>query len=226
MANKKFYRKRRARRRGRRYKKKTINLVRKELLPSRFFSKLRYVDTFTLDPIAIGIADVVYRINDLYDPYYAIGGHQPLGFDQMMALYKRFHVVGAKVTAKFASADETSARSTIITGLMISSDPTLLTNVSTVIEQPGTVWSYAQLGSDIKRLVNKYSVKKQQGITNLMDNHELSGSDSASPSPSFTDYLHVFAATPPGIADSAPVTVCVQIDYLAVFSDPIQLNQS
>jgi len=207
-------------------RKRRMNLVRKELIPPRFFSKLRYVETFTLDPIAIGIADVVFRANDLYDPYFAVGGHQPLGFDQMMALYQRFFVVGCKVTAKFAAADDTSARSTIITGLFTSSNSTLLTNVGTVIEQPGCVWSYAQLGSDIKRLTTKYSTKKQQGITNLLDNSELSGTASSSPTSSHTDYIHVFAATPPGISDSAPCTVCVQIDYLAVFVDPIQQSGS
>jgi len=203
-----------------------MNLVRKELLPPRFVGKLRYVETIKLDPIAIGIADVVFRANDLYDPYFAIGGHQPLGFDQMMALYKRFHVIGCKVTVKFASSDQTSLDSTTICGVYISSDPTLLTSVNTVIEQPGCRWSYAQLGSSIRALTAKYSTKKQQGITNLMDNHELSGSASASPSTSFTDFIHVFVATPPGIADSAPCTACVQIDYLAVFSDPIQQNSS
>ena len=28
-----------------------------------------------------------YRANDLYDPTYTMGGHQPRGFDELMAVY-------------------------------------------------------------------------------------------------------------------------------------------
>lgn len=196
------------------------------LLPKRHLAKMKYVETFVLDPIAIGIADVVFRANDLFDPYYALGGHQPLGFDQMMQLYKRFYVLGCKASVKFASKDDTSANSTCIVGLMISSDPTLLTNVTTVIEQPKSKWSYVQLGDTVKSLSLKYSTKKSQGVSNIMDNNELSGTNSSSPSVTVTDFIHVFGATPPGLADSSPVTACLTIEYIAIFVDPIQLNQS
>lgn len=214
------------------FKKKRFTRKRKAipkslaLLPRRHLARMKYVETFVLDPIAIGIADVVFRANDLYDPYYALGGHQPLGFDQMMQLYKRFFVLGCKATVKFASKDETSLSSTCIVGLMQSSDPTLLTNVTTVIEQPKSRWSYVQLGDTVKNLSLKYSTKKAQGVTNILDNSELSGTITSSPLTANTDFIHVFAATPPGLADSSPVTACLVIEYIAIFVDPIQLNQS
>lgn len=214
------------------YRKKKFNKRRKAvprslaLLPKRHIAKLKYVETFVLDPISLGIADTLFKANGLYDPYVAVGGHQPLGFDQMMSLYKRFFVLGCKVSAKFASKDASSLDSTCIVGLMISSDATLLTSVNTVIEQPKCKWSYVQLGDTTKMLSQNYSTKKSQGITNILDNAELSGTSAADPGAVHTDYIHVFAATPPGLADSQPVTCCLVIEYIAIFVDPIQLASS
>lgn len=50
-----------------------------------------------------------YRGNGCYDPDVAIGGHQPMGFDQMMQLYKRFYVAGSSIQVDFAGQYQTNA---------------------------------------------------------------------------------------------------------------------
>ena len=218
---KKVYRKKR--RYNRKKKGGKSKLFRNSLLPTRYLGKMSYVESVTLDPAVVGTASLLYRANDLFDPTFSAGGHQPLGFDQMMALYQKFHVIGAKITARFASADTTSNLSTAIVGVHTTSQPTAIGIDTAVLEQPGTSWKYVQLGANIATCSNKYSVKKSQGVKNVLDNYELAGN--VSQSPTVIDYFRVFvqSATP---SDSAPVRITIKIDYIAIFSDPVQQQSS
>ncbi len=64
---------------------------------------VRYHSYDVLDPAAGLVDSVAIRGNGLHDPDVATGGHQPMGFDQMMANYNHYLVVGAKITARFQS---------------------------------------------------------------------------------------------------------------------------
>jgi len=62
--------------------------------PNRRFAKLRYVvHEHTNGPAAGAIVAYEYRANGMYDPECAVGGHQPYGFDQLMAKYNHFTVL-------------------------------------------------------------------------------------------------------------------------------------
>jgi len=62
--------------------------------PYRKFAKLRYVIHENLAGPTVGAINVKqYRANSLYDPEYAVGGHQPMGFDQLMAQYNHYTVL-------------------------------------------------------------------------------------------------------------------------------------
>jgi len=47
-----------------------------------------------------------FRANDLYDPDYAIGGHQPAGFDQLMAQYYHFTVLHSHIAVELLDTIE------------------------------------------------------------------------------------------------------------------------
>jgi hypothetical protein len=62
--------------------------------PTTKYAKLKYTAIETLPNIALGAITVrQWRANDLFDPDYAVGGHQPYGFDQIMAQYNHFTVI-------------------------------------------------------------------------------------------------------------------------------------
>jgi len=74
------------------------------LFPQRLHTKLRYVDELTLSTTAgantFG-AETTYRMNDLYDPYFPVGGHQPYGFDQITPWYFRYIVTKCDIKLTF-----------------------------------------------------------------------------------------------------------------------------
>jgi len=76
-------------------------------MPNTHRCCLRYETGGTSQSLIAGTNRVVIRGNSLYDPEHAVGGHQPMGFDQLIALYNRFRVtasyIEAKVTANTAT---------------------------------------------------------------------------------------------------------------------------
>jgi len=66
--------------------------------PKRKTTILRYVEDFNLDPGNGTSAVAVYRCNNLDDPTYASGGHQPMFFDNYKALYGKYKVNYATIT--------------------------------------------------------------------------------------------------------------------------------
>lgn len=64
-------------------------------LAQTFLTKFRYKDFGQLNPSAGSSAAFIhYRLNSLFDPYYALGGNQPRYFDQLVTdnLYRQYLV--------------------------------------------------------------------------------------------------------------------------------------
>lgn len=47
-----------------------------------------------------GAAEIVFSGNNLYDPNYSGGGHQPMFYDQLTTIYQRWRVTGSRITMK------------------------------------------------------------------------------------------------------------------------------
>lgn len=66
--------------------------------------RMRYVESLDLvSPVAGAISNTQYYCNGLWDPRVAVGGHQPMGFDNAMNYFQFAIVTGAKITVKFSS---------------------------------------------------------------------------------------------------------------------------
>lgn len=49
----------------------------------------------------VSILDFVFRGNSCFDPDFATGGQQPLGFDEWSSFYRRYRVKGAKIRVHY-----------------------------------------------------------------------------------------------------------------------------
>jgi len=74
--------------------------------PLKKFVKLRYVVHEPVTAPAVNsIAVKEYRANGMYDPEFALGGHQPYGFDQLMAQYNHFTVLKSTFNVEVMNAN-------------------------------------------------------------------------------------------------------------------------
>lgn len=195
-------------------------------LPDKYCVKLPYVNApVSLDPGAGTPATLVYKLNSLYDPEDAMGGHQPLGFDQMAAFYRSYTVIGCKATVSFSNSDGTNSQ---YVGAFVhaSNSPTF---VLTTIQEQG-MGSYTSLNARIAghdtataTTVTKWSARKWFGTNNLLSESAVGAQVTADPST--LAYLIVWAYGRSGV-DTSAVAVDVRLEYIAVFYNPQYLPES
>jgi len=103
------YTKRKSRYGGRKYVKRKMKASSRRgntFMSDRYFTKLKYNHfTQVTDPLSgQGYqASVIYRGNGLFDPEQAVGGQQPLGYDQLTSFYQRYRVYAAKIHVRVHS---------------------------------------------------------------------------------------------------------------------------
>lgn len=211
-------------RRRRRYRK-NYQVVRKSPMPLSFKTKLRYVEQLALNPGLAGTAAVnVFNAGGLYDPNTTGVGHQPRGFDQLMPLYDHYVVIGAKITATFAT--RASSLYPTMCGIALRDGSVVDTNPNDYLEGGSVVSGVISPDGTGKCIVTKsisYSPRRFLGRSKPMSDSQLKGSDSANPSEA--GFFHVFCA-PIQAVDEGPVDVLVRIDYIAVFIEPKDVAQS
>jgi len=226
---KRTYRKR-GTRRGRANKNLTVQVARSPISRSTIV-RLKYVDANTMSPSSTTSDWVVLRANSVYDPYYLTGGHQPMGFDQYMTFYQKYMVLGAKITCQFVSDSISSTdiddSFTLTCILKLSSSPTTVSSMTENMENPDVVYKIcnsAQSGSKTV-LVKRMSSKKWFGLSKVKDNESLAGTSGSNPL--YESYFHIgigpFSAVS---ATPRPVRVLYTIEYITLFTQPIQLGQS
>lgn len=71
------------------------------------FAKLQYTDfTAAAEIKEASINTIQWRANDVYDPQYAVGGHQPYGFDQLISMYEHFTVERSRLDVEIMNTGE------------------------------------------------------------------------------------------------------------------------
>lgn len=77
--------------------------------PARKFATLKYCDTVFCSSIpAATLMSYEFRANGMYDPRVAVGGHQPYGFDQLMAQYYHYTVIKSTCVVEAQSSLQNS----------------------------------------------------------------------------------------------------------------------
>ncbi len=188
--------------------------------------KFRYCDQITLDA-GIGIpATHTFVLNGLFDPDAAVGGHQPIMFDELMQFYAHYNVTGAKITATFTSTNTTATNGNAICGIEVSTSVTPTTALNDIFEQGQTVYkTLTALGGPAKVVISrKVSIKKMAGVKNLLDNQDYRGSVAANPAEKI--YAHVFVSGITSGADANSVNVQIMLNQFAIMLEPLPVAGS
>lgn len=221
MPPKKFYKKKSYKKKS--YKKKSYKnnglILSKSPMPTRFYTKLLYTDTYAHTTTVGSTSDCIYSCNGLYDPNITQTGHQPRGFDQIMTMYNHYTVLGAKIKMTLYTDSSLASMATI----SVRDDASTLSGLNDCIE-----YSYG-----VKKLVSQekgqtiltYSVNPNKYLSVLSPIGEDSVKGSVAANPSEQAYFHT-TVTAMDEASSTTVYAIVEIEYICVFTEPNQPTAS
>lgn len=187
----------------------------------------RYLENLGLNTNSGVATTYTFLLNSAYDPNHTGTGHQPLGYDQMAAIFQKYTVVGARVNVRVwnRDADEyvgfaiyfsehASPLSSGIQGLLEQGA------LKYVILPPSTTGG----GGRSHTFSAKVSMKKFFKVSNIMDSDDCRGtSTSNSVRPCF---MHLIMWQPDGGLSNATGSAYVMIDQATVWSGPNTLGQS
>lgn len=204
----------------------------KRLIPKKIVRTLIYSDVVSLDVGAIG--DVVYHnfnAAGVFDPDRSGGGHQPMGFDQLMPLYNQYRVLHCGMTATFsfdASVDPTLIPAAIgVVGIKVSDNAgSLPLKLNALVEQRRARYKYLNYptGSNSIKTV-KYGVVPHKFAGLQWQAAELIGD--ATQDPPLVINISVFASPNDEVTNIPNIWAQVRIHYKVEFSHPeTELAQS
>lgn len=191
------------------------------LFPARTTRRLRYSTNFAIACVSGAVATQVFSANGLYDPDITGTGHQPMGFDQMMLSYNHYTVTNAAITCTMKN----SLTSVPTVAIFVSPSATPITVIDTINEfgmlEQDVLESKGVYGSN-KILKTKCSIRKVQGVKDVIDVTDLSGTAAANPVEQTYFHVQCWDAT----ATTGGANVDCVIEYTAIFSEPRVLSPS
>lgn len=194
------------------------------VFPDRARVILPYSESVTVTSSSIGVAGVyVYSGNGIFDPNITSTGHQPIGFDQMMLFYNHYVVVGARLIATFRSA---TANYGGIAAIAVKGTSTTVTSAERLVEDGYVKYQHLGIPSSstaYQQLKMTHDVAEFQGLVDLVDNPDLSGTSAANPAEETYFHLSYWNEL-----DNTNISaqVHVLIEYEVIFREPRPLTQS
>lgn len=191
-------------------------------LRAQLWTKFIYAETgLSLDPGVAGTTGVrVFSLNSLFDPDVTGAGHQPAGYDQMMAIYEDYLVYGARYKVSCYGTDSSNeyiAGVTATDNLGTASDPRVY------IENGMTQWGLmcakaAGAGERILQFSGYVDLAKLHGQDFKTYIDESQYKATVSQSPTDQGYLHLWVAPANASSDLSTTVWCVEIEYNCVLS--------
>lgn len=198
-------------------------------LPSNQEFLLRYAPQITMNPSSVGSnALYQFRANDLYDPDFTSTGNQPRGFDQLMAYFNHFTVVGSRFRVHCSQPTLTSTGNQFcavaLTGA--SGDFTTVTTLGEVIEAVAPEsrdWGFVGTANNSKSICFtskwiKFDAQKFFGKPLNVLYSDFQGS--ASSSPAELAFFNILVGAWDRTSDTDTVHLQVEVEYMARFSEP------
>lgn len=189
----------------------------------------KYRTYFTLNPGAAGaISSAAFRVNGMFDPEVAIGGHQPMAFDQMAELYNHYTVYSASICCTMIN----KSGDNITFWCLVAPSSSAPTNADDALEYPGTVWDVVQVDTATGASHSMSTIKKSVDLSKYFSksksqliNSSLYRGDAAS-DPTEQAYFIVQGQSWDLSQDPGPFQVQVVITYNAIWTEPKRISGS
>lgn len=190
--------------------------------PKRLTFTHKYADTTAVSSTAGAINKYIWSTNSLFDPNVTSTGHQPAYFDQLVALYDHYIVIGSRI--KFTVTPYTASATGFWIGAFIDDDAVTagVTGISSLAEQTtGTVVQVAPNANQTYNMELSWSAKKAFGGS-ILANNKITGTAAASPTEqqSFVFAVQGFTST------DVTVQVKAEVEYIAVWNELKDVAQS
>lgn len=191
-------------------------------------TKLRFSEQISMDPGTGLVATATYNAGSCYDPRTAAGGLQPRGFDQWMAFYEHFVVLGSKITCTFQTTGLQPSDGNGIVGIYLKANSvTEILTIPALIEQQNSVHKAIGPvgGYNSTAIVTKtYSAKRFLGRESLLSDSQLKGTLNGNPAESA--YYEVVVGPSNNGDNLGAVRVLIDIEYIVALIEPKPLPSS
>jgi len=198
-------------------------------LPPVRYAKLQYTDISHAPDVAVGALDIrAWRANDVYDPDYKVGGHQPFGFDQLIARYQHFTVERSQISVDVMNTGEYKNAAWVIhlaSAAGESAAAYAAGGIAGLVEQPRTSTSImcGIMGNQARQRSINFSFSApfffRKTLQTMIGSTNYSGSDSASPTEDA--FFEVSCYSPSNLALAFDYTaIRTTLTYWVVFSEP------
>lgn len=191
----------------------------KHILKQSQRGSLWYTTEFSLNPGVAGVpASHVFAANGVYDPDVTVAGHQPRGFDQVMALYDHATVIGFKAHVWATNTDSNNGQ---MFTMYLNDDGVAAASQFELMEAPNCKpYALAPKGSggDTLHMVYSCNPNRFLGRPSPMSEDNLRNSKSSNPNEIAFLIMSCFPIN--GSSDSGGVDVYVRLEYECIFTEP------
>lgn len=188
-------------------------------MPRKKVIRLKYCQEIILNSGAVGQATTTFRANGMYDPFVALGGHQPSGFDQIMPFYDHYIVLSSKMTARYVPSVTSNVVPCYLTAEVSDAvGPSSYSNAEEFLESRNVGNQYISTGcisgyrnQKDGQLTRYWSGKKMFGNTYMNSDHK--GTETSDPAEGA--YFHIIQMPVQG-TDPGETQLLVTIEYIAL----------
>lgn len=186
---------------------------------------LRYCTNIVLTSTMGTLSKHYFRATSLFDPDQTGTGHQPMGYDQMGALYNHYVVLGSKITVR-AMPDQNGDVNTAVFGVYTSDDTsTPYSDYTGFIEAKRGAYKCLTNQRNQQTIKYKFSTKKFFNIKDVADNRANIGASIGS-NPTEEAYFILYYQNLETPGETSEHNFLVTIDFIAEYSEPKDLTQS
>lgn len=190
-------------------------------LPRTFNCVHKYVANgiFSSTASSYNASSVQFWTNGMFDPEVAVGGHQPMFFDQLGAMYNHYIVLRSTITVNFAPVSQPW-----VCGIYVDDDAVATYNALDVLcEQPSATFVTNNASGQSSTVSKSWDIKRAFGPFASGGTAYRGG---PSTDPTETQSFRVFARPVDALTTTRDCAYTVTIKYYAMWSELKEMNSS